>query len=930
MSIFLFTDIENSTRLWEKHPAAMGQALARHDAILGAAIAGCGGRIIKHTGDGVFAVFEGGDPLACALRAQQDLAREDWGEIGDLRIRVALHAGPAERRGDDYFGPTVNRTARILATSWGGQIVFTPEVLAGSALPAGAAYQDLGFHFLKDLGQPQALYGLVHPDLPRRDFPPLRSLAAHPHNLPPQATPFLGREEELAAVAQLIGDPACRLITLTGPGGMGKTRLSLQVAAEQIESFPHGVYFVPLAPLSGPEYIISTIADALRFSFYGREDPQVQLLNYLREKTLLLVLDNFEHVVAGAGLLAAILENAPHVKLLVSSRERLNLHGEWVYPLGGLAVPAAAAAAIDGYSAVELFVQTARRVQAGFTLAPEDPPDVARICRLVEGVPLGIELAASWTRVLSCAEIAQEIAQSMDFLATTMRDLPARHRSLRAVFDYSWALLPPEEQGALRRLAVFRGGFRREAAQGLGTSLPLLSALVDKSLLRRDAAGRYDMLDVLRQYAAGKLAAVPDEQAQACAWHRRFYLRFLHERAQAIRGGRQKEVLAEIAVEIENVRAAWAGALEEGDGAALELGLECLHLFYETRSWFAEGEEMLGRAAERLRGRPEAGALLGRLLPRQAWFCERLARYGQALDLYQAGLSLARAHGLLPEMAFSLSGLGLITYRQGDYAAAQEYLHEGLSICGQMDNPWEKAQALNNAGIVAISRGEFAAARRLCGQVLAIYKEIGYRRGVASTLNNLGGVAGPLGELTEARRLYEESRDIFGEIGDRRGLAMVLNNLGHVLEGLGEYAEAERLCQESLAAFREIGDRWSIANTLSNLGAVSCTLGECTAAGGYFREALAIALALGAVPLALETLGGMAAIRARQGQAAQAVELAAFVAHHPASDPETRGKAERVLAEGAGALPPEAFAEARARGQGRELEEVAGEMRRET
>jgi len=374
------------------------------------------------------------------------------------------------------------------------------------------------------------------------------------------------------------------------------------------------------------------------------------------------------------------------------------------------------------------------------------------------------------------------------------------------------------------------------------------------------------------------------------------------------------------------VRAAWTWALEAGRAEAIERALECLQLFYEMRSWFLEGEEMLGRAVERLHGRPEASALLGRLLARQAWFCERLARYDRALALYRAGLEHARTHGELSEVAFSLSGLGLVTYRLGDYAAAQELLDESLTVCQQVDDPWQEAQALNNLGIVAISRGDFAEARQLWGQVLEIYKRIGYRRGIASTLNNLGGVAGPLGEFMEARRLYEESRDIFGEIGDRRGLAFGLNNLGHVLAGLGAYAEAERLCQESLTVFREIGDRWSIANTLSNLGAVACTLSECTQAREYFREALGMAMDLGAVPLVLETLGGMAAVLAREGETAQAVELAAFVLNHVASDPETRGRAEQLLAEGEHTLSPEAFLGAQVRGQGWELEEVVEEV----
>ncbi len=929
MPTFLFTDIENSTRLWERYPAAMGQALARHDALLQEAIARCGGRIIKHTGDGVFAVFEGGAPLQCALEAQQELARAAWGEIGELRVRMALHAGPAERRGDDYFGPTINRTARLLAAGWGGQVLLTPQALQSCPLPAGATVQDLGYHFFKDLGEPQQVYGLRHPDLPRRDFPALRTLAAHPNNLPPQPTPFLGREEELAEISRLLDDPACRLLTLVGPGGIGKTRLSLQVAAEKVEAFPHGVYFVPLAPLTAPDFIVSTIADALHFSFYSREDPQVQLLSYLREKTMLLVMDNFEHLVAGAGLLADILESAPSVKILVSSRERLNLHGEWVYPLAGLRVPGKEEAEpLEGYSAVQLFLQSARRVRAGFDLAAPDRPHVARLCRLVEGVPLGIELAASWVRALTCQEIVHEIEQGADFLATSMRDLPERHRSLRAVFDSSWDLLTTDEQEALRRLAVFRGGFCREAAQELGVSLPLLTALVDKSLLRRSPAGRYDMLEVLRQYAADKLLRAPAEEAQARERHCRFYTRFLQQRENAIRGAQQKAALEEIGTEIENVRAAWSWAIEQGREAEIGQSLECLHLFYEMRSRFLEGEETFGRAAEQLRNRGPAAEVLGKLLTRQGWFCERLARYGRAQELYQAGLEIARVHGLYAEMSLALSGLGLVTYRQGDYQRAQELLRESLACCARVDDPWRQAHALNNLGTVALARGEGASAEALYRQVLDIYRRIGYRRGIASTLNNLGGEAGTRGEHVVAQRLYQESRDLFREIGDRRGLAFVLNNLGHTLEALGEYAEAEALCRESLDIFREVGDRWGITNTLNNLGALACTMGECHSSRQYFDEALALAMDLGAVPLALEALGGRAANLARSGDWEKAAEVAALVLHHPACDRETRKKAERTLAQAAERLPAEIVGAARSRGEAGSLAEVAAEVHR--
>ncbi len=927
MPAFLFTDIENSTRLWEKHRAAMGQVLARHDAILQEEIARHGGRVIKHTGDGFFAIFEQGTPLHCALAVQARLAGQDWGAIGELRVRMAVHAGQAERRGDDYFGPVINRTARLLASGWGGQVLLTPEALQSYPLPEGATIHDLGFHFFKDLGTPQQVYGLTHPDLPIQQFPPLRTLSAHAHNLPPQPTPFLGREEELAAVFLRLDDPACRLLTLTGPGGIGKTRLALQAAAEKIERFVHGVYFVPLAPLNSPEFLVPTIADALSFSFYGRGDPKVQLFNYLREKTMLLLLDNMEHLLAGAGLVAEILGCAPQVKVLATSRERLNLRGEWVLPLGGMAIPPEEekAAAIEQYSAVQLFLQSARRVQPHFAPTEEDWPAVVRVCQLVDGVPLGIELAASWVRALSCAEIVQEIEQSVDFLASAVRDLPERHRSLRAVFDYSWSLLSDEERQALRRLAVFRGGFRRDAAAAVaGATLPLLSALADKSLLRRDTTGRYDLLEVLRQYAAAKLAELPREQEETRRQHGTYYANFVQQREGRLKGGQEKAALEEIGLEIENIRAAWSWAVEQQDGDSIARFLEGLYLFFEMRSRFQEGAETFRMAAEGLAGASEPGAVLGRALARYAWCCERLASYEEAARLFQRSLAISRRLGDRAEAAFALANLGNVRCRLGEYEGAQELLHESLRIAQEMGDTWRMAHSLNNLGMVSSILGQHEAARRFYGEGLSLFQRIGYRRGIANALNNLGVVAGTLYDYVEARRLYQESLAIFKEIGDLRGTAFALNNLGKTIaDAQHEYAETEKLCQESLAVFRQIGDRWGIANALNNLGAAARALLQGPTAWQYFGEALQVAMELRAVPLALEALGGMAQLLADRGNTEQAAELAGLLLEHPASDKETQVKAANLLQALATRVDPAALAAARSRGAGGDLDEIA-------
>jgi predicted ATPase len=466
----------------------------------------------------MLAVFEGNEakPLECALQMQRRLAAERWTDIDELRVRMALHAGPAEFRADDYFGPAVNRLARLMATAWGGQIILTPEVTEATTLPEGASLKDLGVHLLKDLTEPQQVYGLLHEDLPLQEFPALRSLSSHPNNLPRQPTPLVGREEELVEIAELFSKPDCCLLTLVAPGGMGKTRLGLQATAEQSDFFRHGVYFVPLAGVTSSENLPATIAAALNLSFYGAEDLESQLQSYLHEKQLLLLLDNFEHLIDGAGTVADILSIAPEVKILVTSRERLRLQAEWTFEVTGLPVPEnGSLEAAEEYGAVELFLQSAHRAQPGFSPSPEDLQAIVRICRLVDGMPLALELAAAWVNTLNCKEIAAEIQQDLDLLATEMHDVPRRQRSIRAVFDHSWNDLSTAEQSSFKQLSVFRGGFNRLGAQEVaGATLRILSALINKSLLTRDDAGRFQIHELVRQYAAEKLGEDEGESKQ--------------------------------------------------------------------------------------------------------------------------------------------------------------------------------------------------------------------------------------------------------------------------------------------------------------------------------------------------------------------------------------------------------------------------------
>lgn len=418
--------------------------------------------------------------------------------------------------------------------------------------------------------------------------------APPPHNLPPQPTAFVGRAAELSEIARYLRKPEAQLLTLVGPGGIGKTRLALQAAARCVEpeaafeetSFVDGVFFVPLMAPEGDEpskhpSLIAALADALPFSFQGPVHPQAQLLNYLRDKRMLLILDNFEHLVGEARQLGDILRLAPGTKLLVTSRMRLNLREEWVlevegldYPRGGEALPIEKA---EAYGAIALFVQQARHTQASFTLTEAGLPDVVRICRLVDGVPLGIELAASWLRVLTCQEIADEIETGLDFLTSAMQNVPERHRSLRAVFDHSWNLLSPAEQALFQELSVFRGGFSREAAaQVVGASLPMLASLAEKSLLRRNASGRYEIHELLRQYAEERLQQRPEEHERIRDEHCRYYALLMSGHKQALQSEDVSVALRALNAERENVRAAWNWAVEHRRGAELDRFMECL------------------------------------------------------------------------------------------------------------------------------------------------------------------------------------------------------------------------------------------------------------------------------------------------------------------------------------------------------------------
>ncbi|MBN1178536.1 MAG: tetratricopeptide repeat protein [Anaerolineae bacterium] len=747
----------------------------------------------------------------------------------------------------------------------------------------------------------------------RKLAPPAPAPPRRRHNLPAESTPFVGRSEELAEIARLLADPDCRLLTLVGPGGAGKTRLSLQAAAAQADAFADGICFVPLAPLASTDLVVPTMSNALDLPSTLEENPQRRLFHYLADKHMLFVLDNFEHLIDGAELLDELLRYAAGIKLLVTSRERLNLRGEWVFDVRGMRFPMSESdAAVEEYSAVKLFVESARRVDVGFDLTPGDVPHVARICRLVEGMPLGIELAAAWVKVLPVAEIAAEIERTLDFLTTSMRGVPTRHRSLRAVFQHSWELLDDTERAVLPRLSLFRGEFTRAAAQSVaGADLRLLSALVDKSLLRCGAAGRYGMHEVLRQYAAEHLPPASAEYARAMSALSDYYAAFLAAREKELRATRV-ESLREVGQEIENVRAGWQWAVDAGDWRALGRYLEGLFYFYEMRSWFREGADFSKRTVEALRGEDlseEQAFLLAQALASHGWFLHRLGEYDHGLDVFREARTIFKRIGMRSEgigfyilaftgssyeeaedgLRFLESNLGhwieqgdlwhaalglrvmgdLVLYRQGypdGHNDAVRFFEDSLAMFKELGNVKEVSYNLDVLAHIAQHTGEYEEARRLFQESLDVCREAEYLYGVALALDRLGFVHRLLGDYDAAEQMHRESLAIAETIGDQLSIGGSLDNLALVAYDRGAYEQAEAFARQGLMARQPTGEGWSVALSHKNLGSILAVQGKVKEAQQHFQQAIAAAEAVEAHWVAGWALGGLGNLCSRSGQ----------------------------------------------------------------
>jgi predicted ATPase len=761
--------------------------------------------------------------------------------------------------------------------------------------------------------------------------------AAYVDNLPPQPTPFVGRERELAALQLRLDDRAGRLVTLTGPGGAGKSRLALQAAARALPGFAHGVCVVPLADVGSAELIAPAAAAALRLPPAGGEDALLPVLDFLREKRLLLVLDDFGHVAEGAAVVGRILAAAPGVHALVTSRGRLGVPGELLFALGGMAAAGPDGGAGDG-EAVRLFLDGARRVLPGFEPTAGERACIVRICRLVEGLPLAVELASPWVRMLDCGEIEAEIRSSQDFLAAQHAGVPLRHRSLRSAFESSWRHLDPAERSALRRLSVFRGGFGRAAAARVaGAELPLLSALADRSLVRPASPGRFEMLEVLRACARDELRQDAGEEAEARRLHAEFHAGLMRQVAQEHGRGAGEHALRDAAAgDLRNVREATEWAAANGRADWLRDLLLGAFAFYDGQGRAVEGEESFAAAVASIEAMDAAAGeapeeavdrLLGVAMARHGVFLGQLGRAVPARERLHAALGCARRHGDEGEAALALQHLAGLAFFAGDYGQAVALQEQALELWRALGDARGTGRGLTVLGNVAYARGDHSEARRAYGEAVRMLRAAGDPGLLFAPLCNLGILASVEHDWTEARRLLGESLDAARRARNPRLIANALQNLGAAAWEAGDYAAAEEHLAGAVDICRDMGFRRLLAFCLNALGNVFTARGELPRAMAAFASALAIADDIDEVPLTLEVVLGFARLRHAEGRLAEAAELAALLHAHPVTDELSRTAAGALRNELASALPIVELHAAEERGRAAPLADELSRLR---
>jgi predicted ATPase/class 3 adenylate cyclase len=709
---FLFTDLEGSTQLWEGFPQAMKPALERHDAILRSAVETSNGQVVKTTGDGLMAFFASSvDGVNACLKAQRSLVDEPWGETGPLRVRMGMHVGDAQPRAGDYYGPAVNRAARLMSVAHGGQVLLSAVTagLVADLLPEGASLRDLGEHRLRGLERPEHIFQLLHPDL-LSDFPPLASLDFRPNNLPAQSTPLIGRETELAEIMERLNSEEVRLLTLTGPGGIGKTRLALQAAAGMIDRFDDGVYLVDLAPIRDLEAVPTAVAQALGLRGTSERPLLDDLKEQLRAKSMLLLLDNFEQIAAAAHMVLELLQTCPRLKVLVTSRVALHLRGEYVFPVPTLALPRGdhkqpTVEQLIENDAVQLFSERAQAVKHDFKLTRENAMSIAEICTRLDGLPLAIELAAARIRLFSPQALLDRLESRLEFLRGGARDLPARQQTLRDAIGWSFELLDTLEQRLFELLSVFPGGCLLGAVEATATGVETLdktgmdivdgvTSLLEKSLIRQaDQEGgepRLVMLETIREFAVERLEDDPEFSAATRRAHATYFADFTQRQWERMTGREREAALRELGSDIENVRTAWRYWVEQQNLEQLGKFVDGLWLLYDARGWYHAMVDLTNDLLAVLSTTPSTPEIVQQKILLQTSLARALlAIKGYTPEVeaaYKRALELCQEKGEIPQLFPVLRGLSSYYVYLGQFEKAAQMGEKILSLAERYDD----------------------------------------------------------------------------------------------------------------------------------------------------------------------------------------------------------------------------------------------------
>ncbi len=945
---FILLDIKNIPELWARHGSGVEQVLQQFTGLINDNLRRCGGRIIKQSTESFAIYFDHGQPLTCAINILRLVSETRWGIPDQLSVRMVVTSIPKDQTSYPENSPELLSCHQLLQYASANQILITEKAMEALDFPLASQARNLGSYIIPGQLNPIKVFELVHPQLPEADSTGLGDLVHSPSNLPIQTTRFVGRESELKTIANLLAQNETRLLTLVGPGGVGKTRLAIEAINRIKDPQTLGIYYVPLASHRSPNTIHMPIADALNLSFNNPGDLITQLIDHIKHRQLLLLLDNFEHLLPATPFLITLLERAPGLRILLTSRERVNLHLETIFEVQGLPFPQNSDDPnFDHYPAIQLFVQNARRVTPRFTPQPEDKEPIIRICTQVEGLPLGIELSSAWVRAFSCKEIADSIQKNLDFLHTNSPDIPERHRSLRAAFDHSWRLLSEEARRTISKLAVFRNGFSLPAAEHVAHATPdMLASYVDKSILTRQSAGRFLMPETLRAYVLERLKADPEEYEKLLDIHSVYistYLINIMPKFASIHGG---EAIKEIQQEAENVRAALNRAMDRHNWALFAKTIDPLMSYFEVQGRSRDGRDITRSIMTRIY------ELVGTQQPRiyhnllgwDGWFSFQLGFTQEGLKKIQSRLDYSKSQGDLLALPFTLMLLADAHSRLGDNNTAlgeiEQCLETGKAVWTS-DIPYligvrghahtlhglillklqrieaaRQALSLSNADLItsggryglirlldgkarlAKEEGKYEESRTLRLQALDIATEFNDRRSMAIIMNNIGESFEHLGDVQAALSYVYRAEQIGDEIGDRQLLAVSNNNLGYLTLRLNHpAADAIPFYEKSLGMFRQLDNLYGMFFTLRDIARACLLADRLYQARGHLVEALHRGIDLQEPLLVLHLLSVVARLEAKLGCSAQAVQFCTIVLNHPQASATLRQEAKSLLAE---------------------------------